>query len=76
LLAVVVAEQEGEAGQVGAQPGEVVARGADEAAESGGELGVVGAAEPLADEGEHLGEFGGVGEIEVHLGSWHRVLLG
>ena len=32
--------------------------------------------EPLADEGEHLAEFGGVGEIEVHLGSWHRVLLG
>jgi hypothetical protein len=33
LLAVVVAEQEGEAGQVGAQFGEVIARGADEAAE-------------------------------------------
>ena len=37
---------------------------------------MVGAAEPLADEGEHLGEFGGVGEIEVHQGSWHRVFLG
>ena len=33
LLAVVVAEQEGEAGQVGAQLGEAVALGADEAAE-------------------------------------------
>ena len=46
LLAVVVAEQEGEPGQVGAQLGEAVALGADEAAEVGGGLGVVGAAGP------------------------------
>ena len=55
-----MAEQEGETGQVGAQGGQVVAVDADEAAEGGGELRVVGSGEPLADEGEGFGEFGGV----------------
>ncbi len=48
LFAVVVAEQEGEADQVGAQLGEVVAVGAGEEAEGGGELSVIGPGEPLA----------------------------
>jgi hypothetical protein len=49
LLAVVASEQEGEVRQVGAQGGEVVAVGADEAAEGGGQLRVVRSGEPLAD---------------------------
>jgi hypothetical protein len=40
------------------------------------ELSLIGPGKPLAEEGEHLGELGGLGEVEVHLGSRHRVLLG
>lgn len=49
LLAVVVADQEGGVGQIGAELGQVGAIGADESAEWGGERRVVDAAEPLVD---------------------------
>ena len=55
-LAVVVAEQEGEAGEVLAQRGQVVAVGADEAPQRGVELAGVGAGELVAQEGEQFAE--------------------
>ncbi|MBO0730867.1 MAG: hypothetical protein J2P57_16550 [Acidimicrobiaceae bacterium] len=67
LFAVIVAEQEGETGQLGAQLDQVVAVGAHVAAEGGGELRLVGAGEPLADEGEHLGELGRVDQFGAAL---------
>lgn len=67
LLAVVVAEQEGEAGQVGAEFGEVVAAvDAHVASEGCGELIVVGTGEPSADEREGFGEVGGVAGVELN----------
>jgi len=66
LLAVVVAEQEREAGQVDAKLGRVLAVDADEATERGGELAVIGSGEPAADEGEYLGKFGGVAGVELN----------
>src|SRR2546421_10605724 len=58
--AVVGADQEREPGGVGAYLGEVVAVGADEASEGGGQCWVIGAGEPVTEEGEQFAELDGV----------------
>jgi hypothetical protein len=48
-----------------AQPGEAVGGVADELCQRGAEAGGV---QPLAEELQHFGEFGGVGDVELDFG--------
>ena len=75
-MSAVVVEQEGESGEVLAQFGEFVAVGADEPSEGGGEQRVVGAAEPVAEEVEHLAEFDGVDGVQPQVVSGHAWVSG
>src|SRR5215470_1376001 len=68
-LAVAAAEQEGEPFQVLTQLGDAVGGVADEFFQRCGEAGGV-AGEPLAEELQHFGEFGGYLELSRQPGAW------
>jgi hypothetical protein len=72
-LAAAAAEQEDEPFQVLEQPANGMGGVASELFQAGAETGGV-ARQPLAEELQHFGEFGGVGSVELYLGAWvHRL---